>query len=103
MFTAIADQHVTLTVRDFGRGMPAELPDRFNHHGTRLGVGLSGMRERVNDLGGQLDIRSDQHGTTVVVTVPMGGAAPDADLVKIPVGFGKSSTAGSAHVSSARE
>ena len=68
-----ADHHVTLTVRDFGRGMPAELSDGFDQHRRRLGVGLSGIRERVNDLGGQLDIRSDQHGTTVIVTVPMGG------------------------------
>jgi signal transduction histidine kinase len=67
--------YATLTVRDFGRGMPAELLDGFDQHRTRLGVGLSGMRERVNDLGGQLDIRSDQHGTTIVATVPLRGTA----------------------------
>jgi len=70
-----ADGYATLTVRDFGRGMPAELLDGFSQHRTRLGVGLSGMRERVNDLGGQLDIKSDQHGTTIVATVPLAGAA----------------------------
>jgi signal transduction histidine kinase len=67
--------YATLTVRDFGRGMPAELLDGFDQHRDRLGVGLSGMRERVSDLGGQLDIRSDQHGTTIVATVPLRGTA----------------------------
>jgi len=67
--------YATLTVRDFGRGMPAELLDGFDQHRDRLGVGLSGMRERVSDLGGQLDIRSDQHGTTIIATVPLRGTA----------------------------
>jgi two-component system NarL family sensor kinase len=76
----ISDRDATLTVRDFGHGMP-ELPDGIDQHRGRLGVGLRGMRERVNDLGGQLDLRSDQRGTTIVVTVPMSGTA-DANLAK---------------------
>jgi signal transduction histidine kinase len=86
-----ADRDATLTVRDFGHGMPGELLHGFDPHRRRLGVGLSGMRERVNDLGGQLDIKSDQHGTTVIVTVPMGGTA--ADLAKAQDRLGKSSAA----------
>jgi two-component system, NarL family, sensor kinase len=69
------DRNATLTVRDFGHGMSGELLHGFDPHRRRLGVGLRGMRERVNDLGGQLDIKSDQHGTTVIVTVPMGGTS----------------------------
>jgi signal transduction histidine kinase len=76
------DGYATLTVRDFGRGMPAELLDGFDRRRTRFGVGLSGMRERVNDLGGKLDIRSDQHGTTIIATVPLGGATFLRDSAK---------------------
>jgi signal transduction histidine kinase len=85
------DRDATLTVRDFGHGIPGELLHGFDLHRRRLGVGLSGMRERVNDLGGHLDIESDPHGTTIVVTVPLGGTA--ADLVKPRGRFGKSSAA----------
>jgi len=69
------DGYATLTVRDFGHGMPAELLDGFDQHRARFGVGLSGMRERVNDLRGRLDIRSNEHGTTIVATVPLLGTA----------------------------
>lgn len=37
-------------------------------NGSHAGVGLSGMRERVADLGGSFEIQSDSHGTAVIVT-----------------------------------
>jgi signal transduction histidine kinase len=77
----IADRHAKLAVRDFGRGMPADFLDAFGQNHTRLGVGLSGMRERVKDLGGRLDISSDQHGTTIVVTVPVDGNAATSAFI----------------------
>jgi signal transduction histidine kinase len=86
----IADCQAKLTVRDFGHGMPAGLLDRFGQSHT-VGVGLSGMRERVKDLGGQLNISSDQLGTTIVVTVPLGGTP--GDLAKNHGRLGKSSAA----------
>jgi PAS domain S-box-containing protein len=58
-----------LTVRDFGRGIPAESLDASN--GRSIGVGLAGMRERVNDLGGRLDIQSSGTGTLVLVSIPL--------------------------------
>jgi signal transduction histidine kinase len=58
-----------LTVRDFGRGIPAESLDASN--GRSIGVGLAGMRERVNDLGGRLDIQSSGKGTLVLVSIPL--------------------------------
>jgi two-component system NarL family sensor kinase len=60
---------MTLTVRDFGRGIPAESLDASN--GRSIGVGLAGMRERVNDLGGRLDIQSTGKGTLVLVSIPL--------------------------------
>ena len=34
------------------------------------GVGLAGMRERIHELGGRLEMDSDSHGTQVVATLP---------------------------------
>jgi|KBSSwiStaDraftv2_1062776.scaffolds.fasta_scaffold44978_2 PAS domain S-box-containing protein len=61
----ITENQVQLIVRDFGCGIPAVLG--LNH----AGVGLSGMRERVADLGGSFDIESDSNGTAVIVKFPL--------------------------------
>jgi PAS domain S-box-containing protein len=54
-------------VQDWGTGMAAEDEAVF-------GVGLSGMRERIEQLGGTLRIRSGRDGTTVTAALPV--AAP---------------------------
>jgi len=59
------------TVRDFGRGVPAELIGGPQTNGDHFGVGLSGMRERVNDLGGSFEIQSNGHGTAIIVSIPL--------------------------------
>lgn len=64
-------ERTTLTVRDFGRGIPAETLDASSHNGLNRGVGLAGMRERVKDLGGHLEIRSNGTGTLVLVSIPL--------------------------------
>jgi signal transduction histidine kinase len=60
-----------LTVKDYGCGIPMEVLRKFHEDGTGLGVGLSGMHERLHDLGGHLELTSDEHGTTVGVHVPL--------------------------------
>jgi signal transduction histidine kinase len=40
---------------------------------TDLGVGVMGMRERMQELGGQLSIKSGPKGTTVRATLPLAG------------------------------
>jgi signal transduction histidine kinase len=62
---------ITLRVRDYGAGLPRELLDRFRSMGTSAGVGLSGMRERVSEVGGDFEIQSDGHGTLVFVRIPL--------------------------------
>jgi len=47
--------------------------------GTNFGVGLAGMRERVRELGGELDIQSKAPGPLISVTMPVPGAAQAAD------------------------
>ncbi|HZR33516.1 MAG TPA: MHYT domain-containing protein [Terriglobales bacterium] len=65
--------HVELEVKDQGRGMGAVEVKKGAESPVTVGVGIAGMRERVNQLGGRLDIRSDKYGTTIKVTLPMNG------------------------------
>lgn len=62
---------VTLTVRDYGRGISEEIVKKFREHGSEVGVGLSGMRERMNELAGSLEISSTDGGTTIIARVPL--------------------------------
>jgi signal transduction histidine kinase len=64
------DGQVALVVRDYGRGFGPEQLETFRG-GSDLGVGLAGMRERVNDLDGILEVRSEKPGTSVRVTLPI--------------------------------
>ncbi|HEY7615199.1 MAG TPA: hypothetical protein VH744_00210, partial [Terriglobales bacterium] len=45
-------------------------------NGVPVGVGISGMRERVRELGGQIRIRAAQPGTMVEVLLPTKKAQP---------------------------
>lgn len=65
------NHQAALTVRDFGQGMPAELLQGSETNGNHFGVGLSGMRERVNDLGGAFEIQSSGKGTLIIVSIPL--------------------------------
>lgn len=68
---AVDAEEVSLTVRDYGRGIPAETIQKFRDHGSGVGIGLSGMRERMKELGGCLELSSDGQGTTVCARVPI--------------------------------
>jgi signal transduction histidine kinase len=59
-----------LQVRDHGIGMPFEKLKQFRSDGTQVGVGLTGMRERVREHGGTFEINSDGKGTEVSVSIP---------------------------------
>jgi len=73
-----ASNHAVFTVRDFGRGMPAELIGGSQTNGDHFGVGLSGMRERINDIGGKFEIQSTGEGTAIVVSIPLAAETSDA-------------------------
>jgi len=61
-----------LTVADEGCGLPPGLLERGGRRGAKLGVGISGMRERIRQLGGQFEIVSGSNGTTLKASVPLG-------------------------------
>ncbi|HZC24444.1 MAG TPA: ATP-binding protein, partial [Candidatus Binatia bacterium] len=63
-----------LEIRDAGRGIPADMQQQIKT-GIRTGVGLRGMRERVTQMGGQLDIESGEMGTAVLASFPRSPAS----------------------------
>jgi len=70
----IRASEVVLTVEDNGKGIANELLNRFQSDGSNSGVGLSGMRERVSELGGQLRIHSSPAGTVIAARIPLARA-----------------------------
>lgn len=69
---------VILEVRDYGRGMPEELLGRTSRQFKGSGVGLAGMRERLNELNGGLEIEAASPGTRLRAIVPLIGRAVSA-------------------------
>jgi len=67
---------ITLEVSDEGKGLNQENQSKI-FSGETAAVGLRGMRERVRQLGGKLEIRSNGHGTTVITTVPFVDSGKD--------------------------
>ena len=61
---------VVLEIRDDGRGMGTSTSSEFAE-GIDLGVGIPGMRQRIRQLGGTLEVVSSDRGTIVTATVPM--------------------------------
>jgi PAS domain S-box-containing protein len=61
---------IVLQVRDQGHGISGKL-GRAGEPAARLGVGIAGMRERVRQIGGRLQIHSRPGGTDVEVVVPL--------------------------------
>lgn len=63
------ESSVALEIQDYGGGMPVKATAR---PGAR-GVGIAGMRERLEHLGGRLEIVSGRDGTVVRARLPLGG------------------------------
>ena len=64
-----------LEIEDRGRGMPSDLIAQLPTGASALGVGVAAMRERLQQLGGTLDITSSARGTTVRAQIPLSGGA----------------------------
>jgi PAS domain S-box-containing protein len=70
-----ADNKLSIQVSDRGKGISAEKLTEIK--GNASGVGIRGMRERVRQLGGWLNIESDCSGTIVMATLPATTVAPE--------------------------
>jgi len=62
-----------LFVVDQGRGIAMEQLS-FRQDNSTLGVGLLGMRERLRQLRGELEISSGSQGTSIHVIIPLSEA-----------------------------
>jgi signal transduction histidine kinase len=63
-----SDGNISVEIKDRGKGMSVEKLSEIQSNAS--GVGIRGMRERVRQLGGQINIQSDSSGTTVTVSLP---------------------------------
>ncbi len=64
-------EQVSIEIRDHGRGMPREVLQQLEAEGSKLGVGLAGMRERIHELGGVFEVSSGQNGTTIRASIQL--------------------------------
>jgi PAS domain S-box-containing protein len=73
------DGCAVLEVADKGKGMPPAMLEALSQEDwAAAGVGMRGMNERIRQLGGRLEVRSDGTGTTVTATVPVENLSPSA-------------------------
>ncbi len=69
----ITSGRLVVRIRDNGHGMTGAVrPDGP----IRMGVGMAGMRARLEQFGGSLRIRTSRSGTVVVARVPVSGGQP---------------------------
>lgn len=65
-----ASQSIVMTVTDHGKGIPAAMLENFRTSKSASGVGLAGMRGRVADIDGKLELECPGQGTVLRVTIP---------------------------------
>ncbi|MCU1298093.1 MAG: domain S-box [Acidobacteriaceae bacterium] len=68
------EESAILEVADDGDGIPPDLLARLQGMESDGGVGLAGMKERINELNGDLELNSSSRGTIVKVMVPIESA-----------------------------
>jgi signal transduction histidine kinase len=71
---AYSEGLVLVEVEDQGKGIPKERLIEMDSAGLP-GVGVRGMRERIRQLGGRLEIKSGSHGTKVEACLPMAASS----------------------------
>jgi PAS domain S-box-containing protein len=65
-------EQIVLTMADEGHGIPARILERAEGYAPEFGVGIQGVRERMRQLGGRLEISSSSEGTTLTAILPLG-------------------------------
>jgi two-component system NarL family sensor kinase len=65
-------ESVSVRIRDYGKGLPQEIAGV--NASSSLGVGVTGMRERVRQFGGELTMSRAEPGTLVEARIPLFGS-----------------------------
>lgn len=68
-----------LEIEDNGKGISEERLRLLDTSAAHTGVGIAGMRERVRELGGLMEVHSAGRGTTVRVALPVAGRMDSED------------------------
>lgn len=77
----MGDGLVSLEVTDHGKGIPSEILDESTRGSVAaVGVGLRGMNERVRQLGGRLELASNESGTVLRALIPCAESALKEDV-----------------------
>jgi len=71
----VTNTMLRLVIADNGRGM-CDAAGPTETIAARSGVGIPGMRSRLRDFGGGLEIHSSQRGTTLSAIIPLDATAP---------------------------
>jgi two-component system NarL family sensor kinase len=74
-------EKVILEIRDDGCGIEGERLVRLRETSAETGVGLAGMRERMHELNGTLEMESEGRGTTIRAVVPLRAGTPSLSQV----------------------
>jgi PAS domain S-box-containing protein len=73
----VAADRLSLEIEDHGRGMAPACVAQFMAGAGALGVGLAGLRERLKEIRGALEIESSLEGTIVRARVPVAASGHD--------------------------
>jgi signal transduction histidine kinase len=76
------DHQVIVEIEDKGKGIPPDKREEMSTSGTP-GVGIRGMRERLRQLGGTLEINSNGAGTVITARLPMTETSSPANPVEV--------------------
>jgi two-component system NarL family sensor kinase len=74
-------EQVTLTIEDNGCGIQENLLKQLQQSGTAGGIGLSGMRERIRDAGGEFGVHSGDWGTRIAATLRLNDRGTVGDSI----------------------
>jgi signal transduction histidine kinase len=87
---------IRATIAGTGRGIPPlTLREITAGTGCLVGVGIAGMKERVRQIGGNLQIQSDRNGTVVTAEFPA-----EYSQVEAPGVLDHDFSSGSSHLNS---
>lgn len=67
----IESEEVRLQISDRGHGIQGGAGNESSRGNAAVGVGISGMHERLIQLGGRLEVESGENGTTINAAVPL--------------------------------